>query len=248
MELIVKMLKHSYPPTRRNIIYFLGELGDKKAVAPLTGALKTHDFEDCFYINHSLLKLGENKIDFFLENLKHDDKKIRKRSAEILGTTKNVTVIDPLLEICLDEDQFVRVAARYALSNFKYNRQVTDGIIKIFKMGNRSVNSDLVGLLLDCPSPDLSAIEPLSRIIEEKSWQNETVVTILFNILKDFFLHSPLFKIKEIVKENKDIMPAIELINKYMPENKKTGFVNLVLGDLEKACKEKTDIKEKEDK
>ena len=118
---------------RLKAAWALGEIDDARAVDPLSYA-SVKDADG--YVREEAYKVlqkntvGGNKVDArsvdpIIGALEDDDQGVRYRAAEALGQIKNVTAVDPLIEVLgNDEDRDVRLKSAWALGEIDDARAV----------------------------------------------------------------------------------------------------------------------------
>lgn len=131
-ETLIKQLKSSDINTRINAIENLGELGDSRAIVPLSKLLNDpiEQIRDCAIWNLGLLKAGN----VLIENLNHELESVRKYVIEVLGNIEEQTALEPLIELLKDANDEIRANSAWSLGKLENK--------KAFKPLIESLNDD----------------------------------------------------------------------------------------------------------
>jgi len=116
VEGLIKALKYSLDmEIRGEAALALGEIGDARAVGPLTQALK--DKNDFFVadVEEALVKIGEPAVEPLIQALKDEDSGVRWAAAATLGEIKDERAVAPLIQALKDGGRGVRWQAAMAL-------------------------------------------------------------------------------------------------------------------------------------
>ena len=95
----------------------MGQLGDKRAIAPLIAVLKHKDWGFCWHAARALGQLGKPAAKPLIALLTDEkqEKIVRRSAAYALGRLGDKQSAKPLLDVLKDEDPQVRLEAAFAL-------------------------------------------------------------------------------------------------------------------------------------
>jgi len=112
-ESLLSPLKNEDRQVRESVASILGKLKYTGAIEPLIEALNDEDIYKT--AETSLLETGEPAVEPLIGALKREDKKIRERSAYLLGEMKDKRAIKPLMELFKDKDENIHRITGIAL-------------------------------------------------------------------------------------------------------------------------------------
>ncbi|HEB13259.1 MAG TPA: HEAT repeat domain-containing protein [Actinobacteria bacterium] len=92
----------------RNLVYVLGEIGDKKSIVYLEMAAEHEDVRVRLETITALSKLGPSTIEVLEDMLGDKDSQIKIGAVKALGKIKNIDAVDSLLRVIEDRDFFLR--------------------------------------------------------------------------------------------------------------------------------------------
>jgi len=108
---VISLLGVKDPGVRKTAVEALEKMGDYRVAQPLMD-IKEDDNKE---VKRAVEKALKTITDRLILALKHEDKGIRKNSAEALGKIGDTRAVDPLLEALRDKDRGVRMSSTEAL-------------------------------------------------------------------------------------------------------------------------------------
>ncbi|UCH71432.1 MAG: HEAT repeat domain-containing protein, partial [Thermoplasmatales archaeon] len=195
---LIKALKYPKWYIRRDAVKWLDKLKVRKTAKLLIQLLKDEDKYVRGSSEDALINMGSSVVELLIEYINDENKKMRYRVASVLGRIGDNRAIEPIKMLLEDDDELVRISARYALKNLNWNPdlktpqkptpdQVTkparqslkkDRTPKI-KIKGKTVEAILPYLKDNDKNVRLKAIKALKKIKDEK------VVDLLIQSLKD---------------------------------------------------------------
>lgn len=115
---LIDTLKDPDEDMRRDAAWMLGNIGDERAIHPLTEALKDPDEEVRFHVARNLGKFEEPAVPFLLDALEDQDEHVRRYAAWILGVIRDDRAILALEKALNDPSDYVRKGVEQALKRF----------------------------------------------------------------------------------------------------------------------------------
>jgi HEAT repeat protein len=144
----------------------LGDLGDNRAVKPLSVALKDQDSVLRFTAAEALGNLGNvGAVKPLIRTLKDPESVVRGYAVEALGKLRDVGAVEPLILALKDSDAGVRKAAGDALVKLG-NVSAVEPLILALKDPSESVRASAAEGLGELR--DIRAIGPLSIALEDQ--------------------------------------------------------------------------------
>ena len=157
----------SYTYGRQLTAYFLGEIGDSRAIPGLIEALKDEDMRIREIAAKSLGKVKHTEAVPSLIEALHDAKEeVRLEAAKALGKIKDASAVTGLIETLGDSDQEVRLQAVRSLGEIKDSSSVP-GLIGSLNDGYDQIRryaADALGEI-----GDAAAVPVLIPLLEDKS-------------------------------------------------------------------------------
>ncbi len=172
--------------------------------------------------------LGNKRIRPLIELLKHPDRDVRMRAAELLGSCKNESVVKPLIETLSDKVWLVRKSSATGLAevgeiavdhliralktedeNVRYwittilgkiGDKTIDPLVKILQTGSRDMKALVAQALGETRDP--RAVRPLIESLKDDSW---VVRNSSSNSLKQLGSMAVLPLIKVLMSQNEDL-------------------------------------------
>ncbi len=175
IDSLCEALKDSNHSVREYVHEMLARIGDVKAIEALIEYYKNQDYDDerKYEIPRTLGRIGSKKHIRFLIDLLNENrysvennKKIRVCSALALGKLKDISAIEPLIELLKMEslDLIIRQAAAWALgeiNNIKAYQAIKENAKKID-------NAELIALALDKQFPYKNHFKKFLKKLKKK--------------------------------------------------------------------------------
>ena len=140
---LIKALRSESDYVRGNAAEALGEIGDARAVKPLTQAF---EFDLMAYpyarrkAEEALVKMGDRAVEPLIQALKEEDEYVRPEVAKVLGNIRDLRAVEPLVQALKDEDWAVRGTAAKALGNLGDKRAI-EPLVEALRDEDKEVRS-----------------------------------------------------------------------------------------------------------
>ncbi|MCX6905716.1 MAG: HEAT repeat domain-containing protein [Verrucomicrobia bacterium] len=174
LELLSAELRSSDFNERRSAVEALGQMGDERVIAPLTGALQD---EDNTVRRAAVEALGQTRdsraIEAVTAALFDNHHLVRAAAAEAVGALKNPRTLDALLAGLQDPDWEVRAAVAVASGKIR-DRRATEPLIAALADKDHDVRRAVAEALGHIGDP--RAIEPLVVVLTDEQSSLRTVV------------------------------------------------------------------------
>jgi HEAT repeat protein len=162
---LILALKDKDPKVQYDAAEALGEIGDNRAVEPLTTALKNDEFSGVRWkAAEALSKIGAPAVEALIGALRHDDDDVRWKAAIALGEIGDPRAIEPLIILLCDEDRFVKSHAALALGAI--GEPAVNPLLRALREGDGNLRWGAAIALGKIRDP--RAIEPLIRALADK--------------------------------------------------------------------------------
>lgn len=115
VEPLINLLEDENQTVRGRVVLALSEIGDERAITPLIKHLEVESTPNRKKIALSLYKFGKKAIKPLTEALKHQDFEIRESAAEALGEIGDKAALDSLEKALNDENVYVRNRVKTAI-------------------------------------------------------------------------------------------------------------------------------------
>jgi HEAT repeat protein len=238
---LIRALHHKDPKIQYDAAEALGEIGDTRAIEPLTAVLTHSELSGVRWkAAEALSKIGTPAVDALVGALQHSDDDVRWKAAIALGETGDPRAIDPLISLLCDEDRFVKSRAAYALGligepaveplicalregdgNLRWGAAIALGKIRdlraidplILALGDKyeNVRAESAKSLAAIGKP---ALKPLVRFLQDSDRSVRIEVVTALGGLKDTDAIQPLMQILDTADEDErvEIEDALDAI------------------------------------
>ena len=161
---LIKALGYKEATVRESAAQALGEIGDSRAVEPLSSALNDEDLVVAMAARDALIKIGAPAVEPLLGVLKEGDKEARKRAAAALGKI-GAPAVESLLAALKSDDNVVRKTAVEALGKMGIPA-VVEPLLAALKDEDKAVRKSAVVALGEIG--DAQAVEPLCSALQDE--------------------------------------------------------------------------------
>lgn len=126
-ETLINNLEYFDLKIRIESIEALGQLGDKRAIGPLSKLINdpTEQIRNCAIWSLGLLKAAE----VLIENLNNESEDVRKNIIEIIGNNEISEALESLIGLLQDPNEEIRASSAWALGKLE-NRQAFKPLIQ----------------------------------------------------------------------------------------------------------------------
>ncbi|HBC74118.1 MAG: hypothetical protein A2008_07445 [Candidatus Wallbacteria bacterium GWC2_49_35] len=223
---LLECLKDETYSVQNHAAEAIASLGEG-VVEPLISLIKDeHEMHD--WMLKIFQKLGNKRIRPLIDLLKHPDRDVRMRAAELLGNTQSDTAVKPLIDTLSDKVWLVRKSAAAGLAEIgeaaidhliralktedenvrywvttilgKIGDKTIDPLVKILQTGNKDMKALAAQALGE--TRDHRAVRPLIESLKDESW---VVRNSSASSLKQLGPISVLPLIKVLMSQNEDL-------------------------------------------
>jgi len=162
---LILALKNKDPTVQYDAAEALGDIGDIRAVEPLSTALGTSEYSGVRWKSaEALAKIGSPAVEALIGALRNADDDVRWKAAIALGEIGDIRAVDPLILLLRDEDRFVKSHAALALGAL--GEPAVSSLLRALSEGDGNLRWGAAIALGKIQDP--KSIEPLIRSLADK--------------------------------------------------------------------------------